>query len=71
LHVATKERLLPGDGDIDLLEMCRALPTDTPVAMEIPMTKLSQTMPAIERARRAAEATRQTLRRAQAAATGS
>ena len=71
LHVATKERLLPGDGDIDLLEMCRALPTDTPVAMEIPMTKLSQTMPAIGRARRAAEATRQTLRRAQAAATGS
>jgi sugar phosphate isomerase/epimerase len=71
LHVATKERLLPGDGDIDLLEMCRALPADTPVAMEIPMTKLSQTISAIERARRAAEATRQTLRRARAAATGS
>ncbi len=61
LHVATQARLLPGDGAIDLQALYRAMPREAPVAMEIPMTDLSRSVPAIERARLAAAATRATL----------
>lgn len=36
IHAARCERLLPGEGGIDLVELWRALPADLPVGVEIP-----------------------------------
>jgi sugar phosphate isomerase/epimerase len=61
LHQARAERLLPGDGGLDLAGILAALPRDLPVSVEIPMERLAKTMPAVERARRALAATRKLL----------
>jgi sugar phosphate isomerase/epimerase len=64
LHEATKERLLPGDGAIDLVTMLRAMPRGIPVALEIPMAVLARAIPAAERLARIIAATRRVLARA-------
>ncbi|MFO1413229.1 MAG: sugar phosphate isomerase/epimerase [Burkholderiales bacterium] len=61
LHQARAERLLPGDGGLDLVGIMSALPRDLPVSIEIPMETLARTVPAVERARRALAATRALL----------
>lgn len=61
LHQARAERLLPGDGGLDLAGIMGALPLDLPVSIEIPMEALARTVPAVERARRALAATRALL----------
>lgn len=58
---ARAERLRPGDGGLDLVGIFSALPRDLPVSVEIPMEQLAKTVPATERARRAAVATRKLL----------
>jgi sugar phosphate isomerase/epimerase len=60
---ARAERLLPGDGGLDLTGILGALPGATPLSLEIPMATLARTVPALERARRALEATRALLQR--------
>jgi sugar phosphate isomerase/epimerase len=49
---ARAERLMPGDGGLDLLGILRALPRDIPLSLEVPMKTLAQTVPAVERSRR-------------------
>lgn len=61
LHQARAERLLPGEGGLDLAGIFGALPRDTPVSVEIPMERLAQSVPALERARRALQATQRLL----------
>jgi sugar phosphate isomerase/epimerase len=61
LHQARAERLLPGDGGLDLAGILRAVPADTPISLELPMDTLAKTVPAVERARRALDATRRLL----------
>lgn len=61
LHHARAERLLPGEGGLDLAGILRAIPADTPISMEIPQATLARTMPATTRARRALEATKRLL----------
>jgi sugar phosphate isomerase/epimerase len=61
LHAATRERLFPGEGAIDLIGLLRALPAGIPVALEIPRAVLSRTMAAPERLRLAVQATRRVL----------
>lgn len=61
LHAATRERLFPGEGAIDLNGLLRALPQGIPVALEIPRAALSRTMAADERLRLAVRATRRVL----------
>ena len=51
LHQARAERLMPGDGGLDLRGILRAVPPDLPVSLEIPMQTLTRTMPALERTR--------------------
>ena len=46
---ARAERLMPGDGGLDVLGILRAVPSDIPIALEIPMRTLTQTMNARER----------------------
>lgn len=60
---ARAERLLPGDGGLDLAGILRALPATAPLSLEIPMATLARTVPALERARRALAATRGLLQR--------
>lgn len=62
LHQARAERLMPGDGDLDLRGLLRAMPRDIPVSLEVPMKTLAQTVPALERARRMLAKTRKLLR---------
>lgn len=61
LHAAVKERLWPGDGEIDLVGLVRALPPGIPIALEIPTATLARTMGARERVMRAVAATRALL----------
>jgi sugar phosphate isomerase/epimerase len=61
LHQARAERLMPGDGELDLRGLLRAMPRDIPVSLEIPMKTLAQTVPAVERARRMLAKTRKLL----------
>jgi len=52
LHQARAERLMPGDGALDLRAILQAVPRDRPLSLEIPMQALARAMPAAERARR-------------------
>ncbi len=62
VHEATKERLLPGEGDIDLAAILRALPGGIPLALEIPQAALAASgIPAFERVSSAVAATRKLL----------
>jgi len=61
LFQARAERLMPGDGGLDLAGMVRAMPPDTPLSIEIPMRALTQTLPAVPRTRRMLEKTRALL----------
>ena len=56
------ERLPPGQGQIPLAPILRALPADMPVALEIPMTALSRAKGPGAAAARALHATREFLR---------
>ena len=60
---ARYERMIPGEGGLDLAGLLRALPRDLPIAVEVPMTSLARTVGAVERARRLLAATQALLRR--------
>jgi sugar phosphate isomerase/epimerase len=49
---ARAERLMPGDGGLDLAGLLRALPPGLPLSLEIPMQSLAATTSPLERARR-------------------
>jgi sugar phosphate isomerase/epimerase len=42
LHTARAERLPPGDGGIDILRILQHMPAGIPVALEVPMEKLTR-----------------------------
>jgi sugar phosphate isomerase/epimerase len=64
IEEATRERLPPGEGIIDLVSLLRALPPDIPLALEIPQARLARTEPASVRVKHAVTATRRVLRAA-------
>ena len=68
LRTAVYERLLPGEGGIDLKGIFQALPPDLPVSIEIPHHIRQPQLGAREWARQALVATRAVLDRAEAAA---
>lgn len=43
-HTARNARLFPGDGDIDLVSLVAALPTDVPISLEIPNLQMAREM---------------------------
>ena len=51
LHQARAERLMPGDGGLDLGGILRALPGGLPLGLEIPMHELAKRVGAVDRAR--------------------
>jgi sugar phosphate isomerase/epimerase len=61
LHQARAERLMPGDGGLDLAGILRAVPDDLPIGLEIPMESLARTVPALERTRQMLVKTRRLL----------
>lgn len=61
IHTAREDRLMPGEGSIDLRGIIGRLPADIPIAVEIPNSRVAATMSDEERARRAYEATRALL----------
>lgn len=63
LRQARSDRLLPGEGGLDLAGILRALPRETPLSLEIAQEALARTMPALARARRALAATHALLDR--------
>lgn len=60
---ARYERMIPGEGGLDLLALLRGLPRDLPISVEVPLTELARSVGPVERARRNLEATRALLRR--------
>jgi len=60
---ARNERLFPDEGQIDLVGILHAMPPSIPLSLEIPREKLSKTVPAAERIKRAVDATRRVLAR--------
>ena len=60
IRQARADRLMPGEGGLDLARLVRALPAELPLSLEIPYAKPT---PALERARRAREATLRLLER--------
>ena len=65
-HAARRERLLPGYGAIDLVGLFATLPADLPVSVEIPNDNQAPALGAREWARRAVEASKEVLARADA-----
>jgi sugar phosphate isomerase/epimerase len=61
LAEARGERRFPGEGDIDLVSLLRAMPRDIPLSLEVPTHTLAKTVGAVERARRALAATKRVL----------
>jgi sugar phosphate isomerase/epimerase len=61
LHQARAERLMPGDGGLDLRAMLDAVSRELPLSLEIPMQTLARTVPGVERARRMLAKTRRLL----------
>jgi len=61
LHQARAERLMPGDGGLDLRGILRAVPLDLVLSLEIPMRTVTRTMPALERTRLMLAKTRRLL----------
>ena len=61
IHQARAERLMPGDGGLDLRGILRAVPPCIPVSVEVPMRTLARSVPALLRARRMLAKTRQLL----------
>ena len=64
LHEATRDRLPPGEGAIDLVALLRAMPRGIPVALEVPMEEAARREPAPARLARLVAATRAVLARA-------
>ncbi len=58
IHAARHDRLMPGDGHIDLSAQVSRLPGGAPISVEVP---LADELPALERARCALEHTRSVL----------
>ena len=61
LAEARGERRFPGDGELDLVSLVRALPPGIPVAVESPTHALARSVDALERARRAIAGVRRVL----------
>lgn len=61
LFQARCERKFPGEGDLDLVGLLQALPKDIPISLEVPTEELAKTVNAVERAKRALEATKKVL----------
>ena len=61
LAEARAERLFPGEGELDLIALLRAVPRDIPLSVEVPTHTLARTVGPTERARRALAATRRVL----------
>jgi sugar phosphate isomerase/epimerase len=62
IYAAREERLLPGDGELDLMGIMRHLPRPVVVGIEMPAETLSFTAPPEERAAMARESTLRMLR---------
>lgn len=57
LYQARAERMIPGEGGIDLAGILRALPDGLPLSIEVPMNQWAKTANALTRAKRLREAT--------------
>lgn len=64
IYQARNERGFPGEGNIDLAGMLRALPRGIPLSIEAPTAELARTLSPLERAARALASTRALLERA-------
>jgi sugar phosphate isomerase/epimerase len=67
IHAAREERMFPGEGDIDLIGLTRAMPESLTISIEVPTVQLAKTVDAEARARRALAAGRAVVERARAA----
>jgi len=62
---ARAERRFPGEGELDLVALVRALPRGIPLSLEVPTLELAKSVPALDRARRALAGARHVLAQAE------
>jgi sugar phosphate isomerase/epimerase len=58
MHAAREERMFPGEGGIDLINLAKAMPADIAISIEVPTATLAKTLDAETRARRALQGAR-------------
>jgi sugar phosphate isomerase/epimerase len=63
IHAAREERMLPGEGGIDLMGLTSAMPNDLTISIEVPTVELAKSVDAATRARRALAAGRAVVER--------
>ena len=61
IHTAREDRLMPGEGDLDLSGIISYLPAGIPIAIEIPNSRLAASMSDEDRAMKAYELTQRLL----------
>jgi sugar phosphate isomerase/epimerase len=64
LHAAREERMFPGEGGLDLVELVTAMPSGLTISIEVPTIQLAKTVDAEARARRALQAGKAVVERA-------
>jgi len=64
LHAAREERMFPGEGQLNLVELVRTMPSDITISIEVPTVQLAKTLDAEARARRALQAGKTVVERA-------
>ncbi len=69
LYQARCERMIPGEGGLDLAGLLRALPDHLPVSVEVPTQRWAETTRAVDRAGRLLDATRAVIEQAYATTT--
>jgi sugar phosphate isomerase/epimerase len=62
---ARAERRFPGEGELDLVALVRALPRGIPLSLEVPTLQLAKSVAALDRARRALAGARRVLAQAE------
>jgi sugar phosphate isomerase/epimerase len=67
-HAAREERMFPGEGDLDLVRLAKAMPADITISIEVPTAELAKTADAETRARRALRGARAVVASANIAA---
>jgi sugar phosphate isomerase/epimerase len=67
MHAAREERMFPGEGGIDLVQLAKAMPADITISIEVPTAELAKTVDAETRARRALRGAKAVVAAARAA----
>lgn len=65
IYIARQERMNPNEGELDLVNLLRAVPNDTVLSLEVPSYEKAKTLTPLERARQALAGMKEVIAAAQ------